>query len=743
MAQLPDAKPGRRAQIRALPGVWQAKGNQIQMALRGRTAARGSREKSPSAPPAPPAEDRLHGGRAGAPSRLAGEHPETEAATEFDEEWYLYSNKDVARAVEEGRGRSGLQHYLSHGRREGRSPLPPPDWDRQMARRETADRIDPSLGDISARHRGEFYLAPVDLAVAELPLQRVAVIGSCLAESWGFHKNARSACPVDMITLNNVANLPPQPPDVVKGYDFQIVQLPLRSALPDATLWRLPYDDIAGHESAFETACRRVDALLDSWMAWNVAYGLLSFVSNFFVPQQNLMGRLVPRFDLRNPEYFVDKLNEHLERSVGRFKNAYVLDVDRISASFGRRFIQDDSVHWVSHASVMGAPGVVTARIEPLAPFRAHYEVRELSEFRRAVWNEIICMYRTVRQADGVKMVALDLDDTLWQGVSGDAAEIGSQMVEGWPLGLAEALLYLKKRGVLLAIVSKNDEQRIRAIWPKIFVDRLRIEDFAAVRINWRPKPENMREILEVVNVLPRSVVFLDDHPAERAAMARAFPEMRILGRHPYYLRRILLWSAETQVPFITGESARRTEMVQAQFTRESRRTGLSRDDFLREAAPRVTLSMIADTDHPRFKRALELINKTNQFNTTGKRWRAEDCGAFFGRGKFYTFEVEDRFTNYGLVGVVVMEGGSIVQWVMSCRVLGYQVEEAVMATLVGRIRSGDGAPAVTGELVETEVNFPCRDLFDKCGFRVNGDRWALNAETPLPVPAHVSISWG
>src|SRR5262249_15620249 len=154
--------------------------------------------------------------------------------------------------------------------------------------------------------------------------------------------------------------------------------------------------------------------------------------------------------------------------------------------------------------------------------------------------------------------------------------DIDIMMAEGWPIGLAEALVYLKNRGVLLAIASKNEESRIRTIWPMIFGERLKLEDFAAIRINWRPKPENMAEILEGMNLLPRNAVFIDDNPAEREAMLRAFPGIRVLGRHPYYIRRTLLWAPETQVVTVTDESRRRTEMIQAQFTRETQRAAMS-----------------------------------------------------------------------------------------------------------------------------------------------------------------------
>jgi FkbH-like protein len=119
--------------------------------------------------------------------------------------------------------------------------------------------------------------------------------------------------------------------------------------------------------------------------------------------------------------------------------------------------------------------------------------------------------------------------------------------------------------------------------------------------------------------------------------------------------------------------------MVQRQLLREDQRKHMPSEEFLQEANPDVTMVIIDTTDHPRFARAFELLNKTNQYNTTGRRWAFEEPRASLRSGaRMYAFEVEDRYTDYGLVGVVIVSGSTIERWVMSCRVLGYEIEEAV-----------------------------------------------------------------
>jgi FkbH-like protein len=388
-------------------------------------------------------------------------------------------------------------------------------------------------------------------------------------------------------------------------------------------------------------------------------------------------------------------------------------------------------------------PGVDNNRIEPMAAMSDHYDIRR-ETFPQMIWTEALAMLRTIRQVDSVKLVVVDLDDTLWNGVSGESRDVvpDMAMTEGWPIGFVEALAYLKQRGVLLAIISKNDEDRIKSIWSGIFGKKIRLDDFAVRRINWQPKVDNMREVLAEVNLTPRSVVFIDDNPVERAAMRAAFPDMRVLGKYPYYLRRILLWAPEAQVASITAESSRRTEMIQAQIERETQRKALSREEFLLTLGVQVQVLEIADPSHPRFARAFELVNKTNQFNTTGRRWKQEECVSGFRDGmKFYAFEVSDKFTEYGLVAVMIVQDTAIEQMVMSCRVVGLGVEETALAVVTAKIREMHPGAEITARFVETEANLLCRSTYPDAGFVGQDGLFRLAAPKLPTAPAHVEVT--
>jgi FkbH-like protein len=246
-------------------------------------------------------------------------------------------------------------------------------------------------------------------------------------------------------------------------------------------------------------------------------------------------------------------------------------------------------------------------------------------------------------------------------------------------------------------------------------------------------------EICAELNVKPKSVVFVDDNPVERAAVQAAIPDIRVIGANPYLTRRILLWAAETQIMHLTSESAAREEMIRGQIVREEERKTLSRAEFLQSLTCAVSFIAITNHGQPEFNRVVELVNKTNQFNTTGTRWTAQELIKFAATGEILAFQVKDRFTEYGLVGVLFCAGGRIVQFVMSCRVLGMDVELFAVSHAVTLLRAKQPG-IVLADLVETPDNAPCRDVFTRAGFVAEDGVFALPAETMPATPAHMRL---
>lgn len=598
--------------------------------------------------------------------------------------------------------------------------------------------VDPS---VFALHNGARYRTPVDLQVTLDTAARFLVVGGCLAQP--IPEIAAMINPLfkgDFILLNNFDSFPEIPPEQAAQYDFQIIHIPLRSIL-GSTYFRLP-DDLQRHEEFLQQTQDFLARYLAGVVKLNTGRKLLTFVLGFPVPQQNPLGRFQPRYDLRNVMHFIERLNMFLAAEVARLENAHFVDVDQVSASIGKKACQDDMVWSFTHGTTLsdGDHDHDANRIEPPVSMQHHYTARWV-EFFEALLHEIFAMHRTLKQREAVKLVAVDLDDTLWRGV---AAEGTLGVLEGWPMGFIETLLILKKRGILLAIVSKNDEPFIRSNWNSIVQGQIALSDFAAIKINFRSKAENLAEILREVNLRPQNAVMIDDNPVERAAIEAGLPGVRVLGRQLYYLKRILLWSAETQQRAITTESARKTEMVQAQLQRESARKSLSHEEFLHTLQLRVTVSVVRDTKDLNMSRALELFNKTNQFNTTGQRYTLEQCHQFFGGGdELHVIQAADRFTQYGLIGAAWVHENCVRHVVMSCRALGLGIEDTFLASIAnGLVRQN--ALEIIGLLQPTEANAACRPFYSRNGFtQVTAHPlvWRRPLTSYLLPPPHVSLT--
>ena len=591
-----------------------------------------------------------------------------------------------------------------------------------------------------ARHNGARYRTPVDLQVTPDAGLRFLAVGACLAQALPeIATRINPAHQGEFIQLNHFDTFPELPSAPADTQDFQIIQIPLRA------IWRHAYfqlpDDGSRHEGFLLQTQDYLARYLANVLRLNTEHKLLTFVLGFLVPQQNPLGRFQPRYDLRNVVYFVERLNQFLAAEVARRENVHLVDIDQISAGIGKQACQDDMVWSFTHGTTLsdGDEDHDRNRIQPPAPMQQHYSARWL-QFFEAVLHEVFAMHRTLRPLDPVKLVVVDLDDTLWRGV---AAEGTLGVLEGWPMGFIETLLFLKKRGVLLAIVSENDEAFIRSNWNQIVQGLIALSDFAACKINFRSKVDNLTEILREMNLRPENTVMIDDHPVERAAIQAGLPGVRVLGSELYYLKRILLWAPETQTAVITAESTRRTGMVRAQLHREMVRQQLSHEEFLRTLGLRVTFFMLDTTKSLHLSRALELLNKTNQFNTTGVRYSLGQCHQLFTAGcRLCVIQAEDRFTKYGLIGAAWIHDNCVYHLVMSCRALGLGIEDAFLIWFANQLLR-DQAPAILGQLVTTKANAACRQFYRRNGFVQQPDNpilWSRPLALPLPLPAHVVL---
>jgi FkbH-like protein len=339
------------------------------------------------------------------------------------------------------------------------------------------------------------------------------------------------------------------------------------------------------------------------------------------------------------------------------------------------------------------------------------------------------------------KVLAVDLDNTLWAGVVGEDGMNGIRL-EGDDssvafLNLQRVLLDLYHRGILLAICSKNNAADALEVLEKHPAMLLRSRHFAAMRINWNDKARNLREIADELNVGIDAVAFLDDNPAEREWVSKQEPDVTIidLPEDPAEYARTVRETPVFERLTISAEDRERNRYYREQRQRDSAKENYtSLRDFYDSLA---TVVEIAPVTQSTTARVAQLTQKTNQFNVTTKRYNEQEITALPAdvHWNVYSVSVRDRFGDHGVVGVAIVHDcgatHEIDTFLLSCRIIGRTVETAMLAYLAQKARES-GALKITGEFLGTKKNAPAKDLYRTHGFRCiveseSGSRWELD----------------
>jgi FkbH-like protein len=322
------------------------------------------------------------------------------------------------------------------------------------------------------------------------------------------------------------------------------------------------------------------------------------------------------------------------------------------------------------------------------------------------------------------KLVVVDLDDTLWGGRVGDDGYDGIDLDpagKGRHFLRLQAFLHgLRGKGVLLAIASKNEPASVHEVFARRPEMMLRLDDFAAAEIHWEPKSASVARILQRLKLSTAGVVFLDDNPVERAEVRRRFADIVVpeLPDDPALRVPMLERTGLFDHRLVTGESRERTRMYADNAAREEAARGAGDyQEFLRGL--RMVLEG-ADLEAAR-ERVVELIHKTNQFNLTTRRYSWAELAAAIRGGFGRCYRLGDRFGDNGIIGVVAVArdgeaDARIDLWLMSCRVLGRKVEEAILADVAARARAL-GARRLLAEYIPTAKNALVRELYPRLGF--------------------------
>jgi len=370
-------------------------------------------------------------------------------------------------------------------------------------------------------------------------------------------------------------------------------------------------------------------------------------------------------------------------------------------------------------------------------------------EFLALLGGRLAALLGLTRKAPR-KCVAVDGDNTLWGGVVGEDGVEGIAIGDEFPgsayRDFQKLLAHWRRQGVLIALVSRNNEADVWEVFDRRPEMVLRREDLSAWRIDWAPKPDNLRAVAAELSLGLDSFVFIDDDRVEVERMRAALPEVLSIALPGDPAR--ILDEVGRRRPFDRLEATREDRARAAMVAHEGRRTELrarlSPEEFLASLGLRVRVFPAGEEHLPRLA---QLVNKTNQFNlTTVRRDQAELRALLRSPGCFlYGLSAADRFGDYGLTGVALLrERGpacEIDTFLLSCRVLGREVETAFLAALA-RAAARRGCRTLLGRFVPTARNAPAADFLARHGFaRAASGEWTAEAAAVPAVPRHVSLT--
>lgn len=544
-----------------------------------------------------------------------------------------------------------------------------------------------------------FDLSPKVTDGEHLSVFKLAVFGTCVAEHL-VNAGLSNALPIEHFLMETWIDAPVQ--DIrISDYDGLVFHLALRQILEMVDgkgVGDVSYINYPAHEfslRASEVIKNRIDFLIN-----NFAHEKPLFFLSFIEPPQTTKGFF---HNNRSDSIYriVRNINDFLSDYLSSMHNVYFVEVNDILSYYGLGESADSYFQHFTHGGTFGHD--------------------QSEKFYLSLLQRINNALQTLSLDSPIKMIITDLDNTLWKGVAAEEEDIIPWVhIEGWPIGYIEALLECKRRGILLAICSKNDELSTIENFRKICDNKIHLEDFFTIKINWKPKSENIKEILAEANILPDHVVFIDDNPLEIEEVTRVFPTIRTLSVPQQRWRNVLLHSPQTQNTVLSAEGQNKTELLKAKIVRDKISSSMDRDTFLTSLDLRIKFTNICHSNDAYFARALELLNKTNQFNTTGKRWTESELTQFFLQdgAKICAANVQDRLANHGLTAVAIVSDKTIFQVVLSCRVFGLGIETALLHRLMKSILS-DRGDSVTAYLNDTGRNASCRNFYLDHGFKL------------------------
>lgn len=348
----------------------------------------------------------------------------------------------------------------------------------------------------------------------------------------------------------------------------------------------------------------------------------------------------------------------------------------------------------------------------------------------------------TVMKTPKVKVLVLDADNTLWGGVIGEDGIDGIALGPEYP-GSAykefqRRILDFQQRGFILAMCSKNNQADVDEVLQRHPHMLLRQEHFAARRVNWISKPDNLISLAEELNLGVDSFIFVDDSDHECAAVRDRLPQVEVIQvpSRPVDVANCLDAVARLEVLSLTAEDLQKTAMYAQERQRreilEQASTSSNSADYLARLGMKMQITLAPSAHVPRLS---QLTKKTNQFNLTTRRYEEHELRAFIASDTWLVadFSLADRFGDSGIVGLAMFKrlGSGVAEldtFLMSCRVIGRQAESTFLQALL-EILANQGVNEVHADYLQTAKNSLVKNLLPQEGFQPSAERWFIRLD--------------
>ena len=389
-----------------------------------------------------------------------------------------------------------------------------------------------------------------------------------------------------------------------------------------------------------------------------------------------------------------------------------------------------------------------------------HRSKQEVSPTASPMYGDLVGRWLAAKQGRSFKCLVLDLDNTVWGGVIGDDGMEGIALGQGSPLGEAYVAFQdycreLTRRGIILAVCSKNDESNAVEPFEKHPDMVLRRGDIASFVANWSDKAGNIRAIAEELNIGLDSLVFIDDNPFERNLVRQELPMVAVpeVSDDPVGYPVALSDAGYFEGLSVTDEDRERTSQYQGNKARDAlKASATDLPAYLRGLEMEL---IVKPFDRIGLQRIVQLINKSNQFNLTTRRYTDEDILAVMADPEAFGLQLRllDRFGDNGVIAIIIgrlqeTKDLLIDTWLMSCRVLGRQVEPTTLNLIAAQAQKL-GAKRVIGEYIPTKKNGMVKDHYARLGFTVaatndtGGSRNLLDLAEFVPADTFIHVTEG